>query len=281
MLNLSTYMVTELVPISGSFDGAYDLAFTDDEHFYLSANPGYGTTDKIYWGDLSGNLKEVISIASTYNSGIDVDDSGNLYFLKYGVVVPPPQDGCPLLRFARGDIEAVLQGAPILGEGNAAEIASVNGSYDVAWHSSGDFFVSDANNGKIYSVSASGEVSDFAALPGDPYEGFRVLAMYRRDRSFNPGQATISELALDYLPFSSANPLDTYRITTTSEVAVRTVVNATMLSVNSQLILTVAVQPTANPFDGYVVLVGPGGIAYSMTPEGLSAGVSAYATAVP
>lgn len=280
-LDPATYAVAEMVPVSGSFDGAYDLAFADDEHFYLSANPAYGTTNKIYRGDLSGNLQEVISVSSTYNSGIDVDDAGNLYLLKYGVVVPPPAGGCPLLRFSREDIEAVVQGAPVLGEGDASVIANVNGSFDVAWRSSGDFFVSDANNGKIYSVTAAGQVSDFAALPGNQYEGFRMLAMYRRDQSFSPGQSTTAELAVDYLPLSSANQLDTYRITTTGETPVRALVNATLLSADSQFVITVALQPTTSPFDGYVVLIGPGGIAYSLTPKGLSKGVAAYTKGVP
>lgn len=281
VLDLATNTVAELLPVSGSFDGAYDLAFADDEHFYLSANPAFGTTDKIYRGDLAGNLQEVVSVASTYNSGIDVDDAGNLYFLKYGVVVPPPAAGCPLLKFAREDIDAVVQGAPVLVEGDATVIAHVNGSFDVAWRSSGDFFVSDANRGKIYSVTAAGQVSDFAALPGDPYEGFRVLAMYRRDQSFSPGQSTIAELAVDYLPLTSANPLDTYRITTTGETPIRALVNATLLPADSQFVITVAIQPTTSPFDGYVVLIGPGGIAYSLTPKGLTEGVAAYAKGVP
>ncbi|MEJ2744901.1 MAG: hypothetical protein P8123_04340, partial [bacterium] len=281
VLDLATYAVTELTPVSGSFDGAYDLAFVDDDHFFLSANPAYGTTNKVYRGDLSGNLQEVISVASTYNSGIDVDDSGNLYFLKYGVVVPPPAGGCPLLRFAREDIDAVVQGAPVLGEGDATEIARLDGSFDVAWRSSGDFFVSDANNGKVYDVTSTGEVSDFATLAGDPYEGFRVLAIYRRDQSFNPGESTIAELAVDYLPLSSANPLDTYRITTTGAVPIRALVNSTILPEGSQFIVTVVAQPTTTPFDGYVVLIGPGGTAYSLTPNGLTKGVAAYAKGVP
>jgi hypothetical protein len=279
-MDMASFQVTEISPAGSSFEGAFDLAFIDDGHCYVSANPGSfpAINNSIFHLDIaSGELKEIILVNGTFAGPVDVDDGGNLYYVRGQAHFPPQAGDFSVLRFDAAKLSSALGGAPVLGPVNADMVATgLNGGYGVAWHSSGDVFVSDANNGNIYRVTAAGAASDFASLAGDPYEGFNALCMYRREQSFSAGQPSAAEIAVNYLPFSSANPLDTYRITTTGTLPIRSAVNATVLTANSQFILTITAQPTGTPFDAYVVLVGPAGIAYSATPKGIASGIAKY-----
>jgi len=279
-MDLSNYSVSELVPASGSFDGAFDLAFIDSGHCYISANPA-GTTNKIFHLDIvSRVLKEVVSVANTYSGPVDVDGNGNLYYIK-GKANPAPQPrDFTILRFNASDLAAVLGGAPVIGVPDAAVVADgLDGGYDVAWHYSGTIYVSDANNGKLYSMNPGAPVSTFASLPGDSGEGFSVISLYRRDQAFGPSTPTKAEMAVDYISLPGVSSPDVYRITSLPP-PVGATVSATLLGEGDRFVLTVMAQPTSNPFDGYVVLVSPGGAAYSVTPRGLIKGITAYAVNV-
>jgi hypothetical protein len=281
LLDLRDYAVSEIVPQGGSFDGAFDCAFIDDSHCYLSANPAWGTVNKILHLNLAtGAITEIASIDGTYSGPIDVDGEGNLYYVKGKANYPVKPGDFTILRFNASDLAAVLGGAPVIGMPDAAVVAGgLDGGYDVAWHSSGAIYVSDANNGKVYKVNPDSTVSILASLPGNSGEGFTVISIYRRDQAFGPNTSTKAEVAVGYLPLPGASSPDVYRITSLP-LPVHAMVNTTLLGAGDRFVLSIAVQPTTQPFDAYVVFRGPG-VLYSLTTRGLVKGVKAYALGVP
>ena len=274
----SPYAVTELTPASGSFDGAYDLAFIDSTHCYVSANPA-GATNKIYYLDVAArSLTEVVSVDHTYSGGIDVDDEGNLYYLRNTDTWPIPDTGAfTLFKFGHTDLESALAHGAALTPSEAQQIAILDGGVDVAWHSSGDLYVSDNHHGKIYRLSP---LTGFATLSTDIAGGFSILAIYKREQSFAPDTWTSAKLAAAYADeFGGPTRADIYLIAPV-QPAIGMVANAASFGAGDRFVLSVAVQPTTQPFDAYVVLKGPG-VVYSLTQKGLVKGLSAFVAGVP
>ena len=275
-IDLADYDVTEVVPSSGSFDGAFDLAFINDRNCYLSANPAYGTTNKILHLDLNSSaIKEVASIDHTYSGPIDADDSGNVYYVKNSAHFPVQPGDFTLLSFAAAKLENALSGGPVLGMGDAQTIApGLNGGYDVAWHTSGAVYVSDANNGKIYAISPR---SDFASLGAGMGGGFTVLAFRDREQPFNAGILTDAALCAGYMDvFGGPTPSNLYRITPLApELGVA--LNRMTYTTGDTLSAEVSIgRDIPIRFDGYVVFVGPGGITYSCQGASLPEGIKPY-----
>jgi len=288
-MDLSNYSV---MPISGSFDSAYDLAFIDSGHCYISANPSAagGSTNKILHLDLATSLlTEVVSIPSTYSSGIDVDDKGNLYCVKGKGNYPVQPGDFTILRFSAEALNGALSSHTVLGEGNASVVADgLDGGYDVAWHSSGALYVSDANNGKIYRVAPRYE---FTTLSVGTTGGFTVLSMYKRDQSFAPATRTAAKLALGYLGLSGSTSLpDVYQINSVApagpettpvpqQEAIQLNCNGKSFNTGDEILINFTVQPTEVVCDAYAVIVGPpgSGALYSLTPNKIKKGMGAYA----
>jgi len=276
-MKLGDYSVKEIIPNGGSFDGIFDLAFIDDSHCFLSANAAGGTTNKIWHLDIEkGDLTEVISIEGTYSGPVDLDEEGNLYYVRGKGNFPVKPGDFTLLRFPKASLEDAIKKGEPLAESDAEVIASaLDGGYDVAWHSSGTLLVSDANNGKVYAVRQGGVVSHFVSLTDQLQGGFTVISLYETEQSSN------AEMALGYLPLLGSGEPDVYRITSLRP-QLRIMVNATTLSADDGFILTVFMRPTTVSFDAYIVIAGPGGTAYSALPGNrLVPGVEAYASAVP
>jgi hypothetical protein len=283
-MSLPDYTVTEVVCAGGTFQGAFDLAFIDGSSCYLSANPGTfpATTNKIYRLDLaSGRLTELASIGGTFAGPLDVDEEGNLYYVRGKANFPPQAGDFTLLRFGAAELAEALEGGTVLTQADATELKNgLDGGYGVAWHGSGDLFVADANNGKIYRIAANGAASEFASLPGDQGEGFNALSIFDGLEPFSGGVRSGCQLAANYLPLPGVATPKVYRISPLPPL-VNAVVSATSVSAGSRLALTVTAQPQAGPFDAYIVLSGPGGITFSVTGNGLPSGVKTYASAVP
>jgi sugar lactone lactonase YvrE len=278
-MDLESYAVTELNPVSGSFDGAYDLAFIDSAHCYLSANPAFGTTNKIYHLDVAAlSLTEVATVDNTYSGGIDVDDEGNLYYLRNTDEWPIPDTGAfTLLEFGHTELEYALAHGTVLTPAEAQQIAVLDGGIDVAWHSSGYLYVSDNHHGEIYRISP---LTGFATLSSDIAGGFSTLAIYKREQPFAPDTWTPAKLAAAYADeFGGPTPANIYQIAPIMP-AVGIVANAASFGAGDRFVLSVAVQPIAQPFDAYVVFKGPG-VVYSLTPSGLVEGIGAYVAGVP
>jgi hypothetical protein len=280
-ISLPDYDVTEVVPSSGSFDGAFDLAFIDDQNCYVSANPTWGTTNKILHVDLNGSkVVEIASIDDTFSGPLDVDYSGNLYYVKGKANYPPEAGDFTLLSFEAGKLQNALQGGSVLGLNDAEEIvANLDGGYDVAWHASGAVYVSDANNGKIYKIAS---VSDFATLSSGTGGGFTILAFRNRDQSFEANVLTGAELCAAYMDaHGGPTPPNVYRIAPVApELGVA--VDRIEYQAGDSLAVEVSIQRDIPiPFDGYIVFVGPGGIAYSCSGASFAKGIKPYVTAVP
>jgi len=282
-MGLADYRVSEIVPHGGSLQGAFDFAFADADHCYVSANPGSfpATVNKIlHLGLSSGEIKDVVSVSGTFAGPVDMDNEGNLYYVRGKANLAPQPRDFSMLKFSASALASALASSTVLGPGDAEEVAKeLDGGYGVAWHSSGDIFVTDANNGAVYKVTpGTTPTAAFASLPGGPFEGFNAISIYRRDESFASSTPTHAELTATYLSFGTSPP-ETYRITSLPPNLGATV-SATLLGEGDRLVLTVMAQPTSNPFDGYVVLISPGGAAYSVTPRGLIKGITAYAVNV-
>lgn len=280
-ISLPDHDVTEVIPSSGSFDGAFDLAFIDNGSCYLSANPAWGTTNKILHIDLnSGRVAEVVSIVGTFSGPIDVDDSGNLYYVRNNADYPIIPGEYTLLSFEAGKLANALNGGPVLGMGDAREMASgLNGGYDVAWHASGAVYVSDANNGKIYKITP---LSDFAILGAGTGGGFTLLGFRDRDQAFNGGILTDAALCAGYMDvFGGSTPPNIFRITPLAPELGVAVHGISYFSGDS-LSVTVSIQrdiPIA--FDGYIVFAGPGGVTYSWKDASVTEGIKPYVKAIP
>lgn len=277
-MDLTNYAVTELTPTSGSFDGAYDLAFIDSTHAYVSANPA-GATNKILYLDVAArSLKEVASVEHTYSGGIDVDDEGNLYYLRNTDEWPIPETGAfTLFKFNHTDLESARTQGTVLTPAEAQQLSVLDGGMYVAWHSSGDLYVSDNQHGKIYRLSP---LADFAVLSAEIKGGFSILAIYRREQPFTPDTWTTAKLAAAYADeFGGSTPADIYEIRPITP-PLGLMVNAASFGAGDRFVLSIAVQPTTQPFDAYAVFKGPG-IFYSLTSRGLVKGIKAYASGVP
>lgn len=262
-VNVSGQGFEEIHPVGGTFEGLYDVAFIDGTHCYLSANPGTfpAIANKILRLDLDTKiLTEVASIDNTYSGPIDVDTAGNLYYVKGKANFPPQPGDFSVLRFPA----AALAGGGPLTEGAAEVIvAGLDGGQDVASHSSGTLWVSDANNGAVYTVSTDRTASTAAFIPGVSGEGFWFLSVFGRDLPLSSAQ-----LAANYQPLPGAVQPDLYLVTPP-------------YAAGQNLVLTAAISvPVPIPFDAYVVLAGPGAL-YSVTPAGLREGMVAYAANVP
>ena len=281
-MDLSTFAVREIVPQGGTFDGAFDLAFIDNSSCYVSANPAWGTTNDILFLEIaSGQLKKVASVTSTYSGPLDVDEEGNLYYVAGKAHYPVQPGDFTLLKFDAAELAEAMEGSTVLGRSDAAVVKDgLDGGYGVAWHGSGDLFVSDANHGKIVRVSPGGASAEFASLPGGDGEGFRVISIFDGLEPFSAGVRSSCRLATDYLPLPGVGTPEVYRISPLPPL-VNAVVNATKFARGDRLALTVTAQPETARFDAYIVLSGPGGIAYSVTEKGLPSGVKPYASAVP
>ncbi len=280
-ISLPDYNVSEIVPTSGSFDGAFDLAFIDDGACYISANPAWGTTNKILHLNLNTNaLVEIVSVDNTFSGGIDVDSGGNLYYVKSKANFPPQAGDYSVHSFQASELGTTLGGGGVLGIDDAQELASgLNGGYDVAWHASGDLYVSDPNDGKIYKIAS---VSDFATLDTGIGGGFTHLAFYKREQVFGTDALTQAKLAVGYLDdLGGPTPANIYQINPVAP-PLGVAANGTTFSPGDQLVVSIAVQQQVSvPFDGYVVFVGPAGITYSSTPRGFEKGIKAYISDVP
>ncbi|MCX6355805.1 MAG: hypothetical protein NTZ78_13015 [Candidatus Aureabacteria bacterium] len=291
-MDLSNYSVSDLVPASGSFDGTYDLAFIDNGHCYISANPfaAGGSTNKIFYLDLATRLlTEVVSVSSTYSGGIDVDDKGNLYYVKGKANYPVQPGDFTVLRFSAAALSGALAGHTVLGEGIASVIADgLDGGYDVAWHSSGALFVSDANNGKIYKVAP---LSQFTTLSLGTTGGFTILSMYRRDQSFAPVTRTPAKLALGYLGLSGSTSLpDLYQVNPVApagpestpvprQEVIQLNCNGQSFTTGDEILINFTAQPTDTVCDAYAVIAGPAGSGalFSLAPNKIKKGMGAYA----
>ena len=210
---LDNYDVSDVALAGGSFDGWYDLAFIDSSRCYVSANPGgLGvTTNKIMHLNLNtGVLKDVIAINNTPSGAIDVDNDGNLYYVKSTYNWPAQPGDFRLFSFTAAKLASVLAGAPVLGEGDGAKIIALDGGNDVAWHISGLIYVSDANNGKLYQVQP---LSDFAILGEGIGGGFTHLAFFERDEAFDANTSTQAKLAAGYTDdWGGSTPSNVYQI---------------------------------------------------------------------
>jgi hypothetical protein len=272
-MNLADYAVTEITPSGATFQGAYDIAFIDASHCYVSANPGAfpAIENKIYHLDLtSKNLTELVSISGTYAGPIDVDSEGTLYYVRGKAQWPVEAGDFTLLKFTAAKLENAFSVSSVLGETDAEVVAAgLDGGQDVAWHSSGTLFVADANNNAVRTVAADGTVSDYAVMPGEPGEGFWFLAINDPDLPLRTGADGAAEIVATYQPLSGEGEPDLFRISPQVQAAER-------------LFLTAVISvPVPIPFDAYVVLAGPGGLTYSVTPASLREGVAAYAANVP
>ena len=261
----------------------YDLAFIDSGNCYLSASPGgFGSPNIIYhWNLTSDERTEVVRISDAPSGPISVDAQGNLYYVKGTLDFPAPPASCKLLRFSQSALSAVLNGAPKLGEGDAVQLAILDYGYDIVWHSSGALFVSDSNKGKIYKVGTDGKVSDFCVRAAGSSDSYTYLALYSRDSSFGPNESTPAKLAFAYTDWATASAV--YQVTSIAPPAPEAIqlnCNGKIFHAGDRFALSIAVQPTTQPFDAYVVFRGPG-VSYSLTPRGLVKGVKAYAVAVP
>ena len=280
-INLTDYDVAEVVPSSGSFDGAFDLAFIDSQNCYFSANPAWRTTNEILHLDLSnGNIVEVASIDNTFSGPIDVDDSGNLYYVENKANYPAKPGDYTLLNFEAGKLASALNGGPVLGVEDARVIASgLDGGYDVAWHASGAVYVSDANNGKIYKVVP---LSDFATLGAGMGGGFTTLAFRDRDQAFDADILTNSALCAGYLDsYGGPTPSNIYRITSTApELGVA--VDRMTYGVGDTLAVEVSTsRDIPIRFDFYLVFVEPDGVAFSCHGASLAKGIKPYFQGLP
>jgi hypothetical protein len=280
-ISLPDYNVTEVVPSSGSFDGVFDLAFIDNENCYLSVNPAWGTTNKILHLDLgSCKVTEVASIDDTFSGPVDVDDGGNLYYVKNSANYPVQPGDFALLSFAVDKLENALSEGAVLGVGDADEIApDLDGGYDVAWHASGAVYVSDANNGKIYKIAS---VSEFATLGADMGGGFTYLALRDRDQAFDAGVLTDAALCAGYMDVHDGpTPPNVYRITSSApEIGVA--LDKVSYVPGDSLSVEVSIQraiPIA--FDVYVVFRSSGGLLRSCKGASLVKGIEPYIEAVP
>jgi hypothetical protein len=280
-MDLANYAVTKVEPAAGSFDGAYDCAFINSTQCYISANPAFGTTNKVFHLDLStGMLTEIISVDGTFSAPIDVDDDGNLYYVKNTGVFPLPDEGTfTLLKFDSADLAAVLGGAPAMGATDAEQLAVLDGGFDVAWHSSGAIFVSDNNHGKIYRIAS---ISDFVTLSSDLTGGFGVLALYKREQQFGPNSHTETKLAASYASeFGDPTPSVIYQVTSASP-PLGVLASGTMFNAGDNLVVTVAAgQAFQAALDAYVVLVSAGGVTYSVTPGAIVKGLAPYLEDLP
>ncbi|MEI6633542.1 MAG: hypothetical protein WCP22_06955 [Chlamydiota bacterium] len=281
-MDLDDYSAREIVPRGGTFDGAFDLAFIDDSSCYVSANPAWGMTNDILFLEIaSGQLKKVASVSSTYSGPLAADDEGSLYCVAGKAHYPVQAGDFTLLKFDAAKLAEAMEGGTVLGRSDAEVVKDgLDGGYGLAWHGSGDLFVSDANHGKIVRVSPGGASAEFVSLPGGDGEGFRVISIFDGPEPFSAGVRSDCRLATDYLPLPGAATPDIYRISSLPPL-VNAVVSAKTLSAGSRLALTVTAQPETARFDAYIVFSGPGGIAYSVTEKGLPAGVKPYASAVP
>lgn len=266
-MSLPDHTVTEIVPSGATFAGAYDIAFIDAGYCYLSANPGAfpATTNKIFRLDLaSGGITELASVDGTYSGPIDVDTEGNLYYVRGKANFPPQPGDFSVLKFPAAKFQDARAGATVLGEADAEVIAAgLDGGQDVAWDPSGALWVSDANNGAVYTVSATGVVNTAAFIPGESAEGFWFLSVFGRNLPLGSAQ-----LAANYQPLTGEAEPDLYLITPP-------------YAAGQNLVVTAAITQTVPiPFDAYVVLAGAGAL-YSVTPTGLREGMVPYAAKVP
>jgi hypothetical protein len=278
----NNYSVQEIIPDGGTFDGAFDLAFAGETSCYVSANPGWSKTNEILHLDIvTGKVKKVASIPDTYSGPVDTDDEGNLYYVSGKAHYPVEKGDFTLLKFDAAKLAEALEDGRVLARGDATTVAmGLDGGYDVAWHaSSGDLFVSDCNHGTIVRIPAEGVPAEFASLPGEDGEGFRVVAFFDGGKAFARGERSGCTLATDYLPIAGNQGLDVYRISPPPPF-VNAVVSSKRPAAGSRLALTVTAQPQGTRFDGYIVLLGPGGAAYSVTGRGLVPGVAPYVSAV-
>ncbi|MDD5557003.1 MAG: hypothetical protein PHN82_07115 [bacterium] len=267
-MDLATYAEPKVLE---GIQGMYDCAFLTDKRCYVSANPPenpgeFSTTNKIARLDLdSMQRRDVASIEGTFSGPIDVDDEGNLYYVRGRANFPPRAGDFSILRFAAADLEGAYESSTPLGPDDATVIATdLDGGQDVAWHSSGTLFVADANNGRVYAVRADGAVSDFAFIPGDAAEGFWFLAFHGRDLPLAGRAALSSRLAATYQPLSGQGEPDLFILTPP-------------FMRGDRLVLTVEAEETEDRFDAYAALAGPRGLLYYISPGGVSERRAAYA----
>lgn len=266
----------EIVPASGSFEGAYDIACIDDTHCYVSANPGDfpATQNKILHLDLdSKKLTELVSLDGTYSGPIDVDAKGNLYYVRGKAHYPVQAGDFTILKFDAAKLQGTLASGAVLGEGDAQIVAAgLDGGQDIAWHSSGTLFVADANNGAVYEVAPAGAVAEYALAPGDQGEGYWFLAMRDRNLPLRAAAGKTAEITATWQPLPGMGDPDVIRV-------------SPQVGEGERLLLTAAIAvpgPVWIPFDAYVVFSGPGGIFYSALPGGgVGEGIQAYAEGLP
>ena len=215
-IDLSGHSVVQIATVAYN----NDLSFIDYHYCYLSANPEYNPQtwesgpNRIYHWDLDTGIRTVVvEIPDTPSGPIDVDDSGNLYYVRGTGAYPPPPNSFALLKYSAAALAQALQTETALGENDAQQIALLDGGYKVAWHSSGYCFVSDSNNGKIYKIESDGTVSTFCERGGGSYDSYTGMDLYRRDSSFGPCAQTAAKLCVVYSDWSSVSAF--YQLTST------------------------------------------------------------------
>ena len=152
-VDLDTYAITTVANVPGN----YDLDFIDNQHVYISSNPGgfdESAPNLIYWLDLenSSSLKTIISVQGTPSGPIALNAAGDLYYVKSTWQFPAPTASSTLLCFPRNSIEEALQLSQPLGTSDSSIQVAINGGYDLAVESSS----SGNSNDRIY-IAALGE----------------------------------------------------------------------------------------------------------------------------
>ena len=152
MVELDDFSVSKLYDIIGAFD----VAFTDSGHGYLSANTGGFDPSKpneIFYFDMAspGVLTSVVEIDGTPSGPVALNSSGDLYYVKGTFAFPAPPGSFSLMKFGAHDLATALGSSTPLGEDSAVISATIDGGYDL------EINTFDAGNNDIF-LSTTGDV---------------------------------------------------------------------------------------------------------------------------
>lgn len=123
--------------------GNYDLAFLDDGHAYLSANPGFfdpSQPSEIDLLDLTTSpptSRVAVAIRGVPSGPVALNNAGDLYFVKSTYTFPPPPLSSRLLKFTSSDLAKAVDAGTPLSELNSPIDIGIEGGFNLAFHGVG------------------------------------------------------------------------------------------------------------------------------------------------
>ena len=194
-IDLSDYSITQVVQLQGNFD----LAFIDNEQVLISANADWNpaTPNCIHYLDINhpDEMRVIASIDDTPSGPLELNDAGDLYYMKSTNIYPAPPDSHHLFKFTAPQIYGAVNQGVVLSEGDSQIDIIFDTGYGIAINSFNDLFVSDLM-GHICKVNeGDGTKSEFCTTVEG---GFSHMAFYKSRNFFNPYQNSPSKLAVAF-----------------------------------------------------------------------------------